>query len=110
KVLEDNHREHQQAAGEDNRHDAGLIYFERHVIARAAEDTAATNVLGALHRNASLAEGDEDDTSDDRDEHSGENDQVLNAQMSAGPAKLERGLLQEFVSCTRHARQNTGHD
>ena len=57
--LENHLREQQQAAGEDDRHHAGLIDPQRQVLARAAVDAAAADVLGALRGNAPLALGDE---------------------------------------------------
>src|SRR5262249_34469985 len=57
-VREDNHGEHEQAAGENNRHDAGLVDFERHVVSSAAEYAPSANVLGALHGNPPLSERD----------------------------------------------------
>ena len=61
-------RKHQQAAGEDDRHHAGLVDAQRQVLPIAAEHAPAADVLGALRRDAPLALRDEDDAGDDADE------------------------------------------
>ena len=55
-ALKDERGKHQQAAGEDDRHDAGLIDPQRQILPGAAEDAAAADVLGALRGNAPLAQ------------------------------------------------------
>src|SRR5262249_39731740 len=52
------HGDHEEASGEDNRHDAGLVDPQRQVLTGAAVDAAPANVLGRLRRNAPLPLGD----------------------------------------------------
>ena len=92
-IGEDDHGEHQQAAGENDRHDAGLVDLERHVVLGAAEHAAAANVLGALHRDAPLAERDKHDARDNGHEHRRQHDEAFDAELAAGTAEFERGLL-----------------
>ena len=80
-MLKQEHREHQQAAGEDDRHDAGLVDAQRQELARAAVDAPAANVLGGLRRDAALPLGDGDDGDDDRDEQERQQQQFFDARL-----------------------------
>ena len=75
----------QQAAGEDHRHDAGLVDAQRQELAGAAVDAPAADVLGRLRRDAPLALGDGDDRHHHGDEQDDQHDQFLEADVAAVP-------------------------
>ena len=75
-------REHQQAAGEDDRHHAGLVDPQRQVLPRAAVDPAAADVLGALRGDPPLALRDEHHAGDHADEQHGQHEQRLDAELA----------------------------
>ena len=83
----------QQAAGEDDRHDARLIDPQRQVLPRAAVDAAAADVLGALRGNAPLPLGDEHHAQHHGHEQHDQHQQRLHADLAAAAAaQLEPAL------------------
>src|SRR5262249_18153055 len=114
---EQEERQHEEAAGEDDRHDARLIDAERQELARAAEDAPAANVLGRLRRDAALALG----GGDGPDHHGGEQDeqhhQFLEADVVAGPAAQGEDRLfnvatlkEQAAGSGGQAGDDAGHD
>ena len=66
---EQNARENQDRAGENDRHDAGEVHFQRDVCASAGH-FASDDLLRHLNRNASLSlREDHGESRDDREEH-----------------------------------------
>ena len=114
-VLEHHRREQQQAAGEDDRHHAGLVDPQGQVLARAAVDAPAADVLGALRGNAALSLGDEHHADDHAHEQHGEDQQRFHADLAAAAAQFEAALLdhgldQICIAGARHAGEDAGHD
>src|SRR5262249_55144332 len=72
-VLENHHGDHQQAAGKNYRHDAGLVEPQREVLPLATEYAPATNMASRLRRNAPLRLGNgnhaENDANKQRDQN-----------------------------------------
>ena len=86
-----------QAAGEDDRHDAGLVDAQRQELAGAAVDAPAANVLGRLRRDAPLPLGDGDHRHDDADEQDDQDEQLFQADVAAGAAAAQR---EATLDCT----------
>ena len=79
RLLKTNDGKHQQAGGEDDRHDARLVDLQRQVLPGAAEDPPAADVLGRLRRDAPLALGDRDHADDHGDEQHDQQHELLEA-------------------------------
>lgn len=104
-------REHEQAAGEDDRHHARLVDSQGQVLAGATNDAATADVLGAVGRDATLAQRDEHNTKHHGHEQAGEHHQRLHADLSAVEARqASSGVGPEVNGRSRHLGQNAGHD
>ena len=62
-------RQHQKTLSKNDRHDAGLVDLQRHVLASSAVHFASAYMFCTLRRDTTLGERDEHDTHDDRNEH-----------------------------------------
>ena len=91
--AENQRGEQQQAAGEDDGHDAGLVDPQGQVLPRAAVDAAAADVLGALRGNAPLALADEHHAGDHADEQHDQHQQHFHAHLAAAAAQLQAAAL-----------------
>ncbi len=112
-VIEEGEEEvgdHQQAGGEDDRHDARLVDAEREELAVATHHASASDVLCGLNRNLTLSLRDRDDADDDRDEEDGEKEEAVNPGLSSEADALLEGGADQFVTCGWHLGENTSHD
>ncbi len=108
--AEKNRGKHQQAAGENDRHDAGLIDAQRQVLPGAAIHAPAAHMLGALRGNAPLAQRDKHHARHHGQKHHGQQQQHFDAQLARSAAQLGRCLAEQLSERARHAGQNARHD
>ena len=109
-VLEEHLREEQQRTGEDDRHHAGLIHPQREILPGAAIHATATNVLGTLCGNPTLALGHEHHTRHHAHEECRQHEQRFHAHLAAATAQFPVRITAELDQRTRHGRQDARHD
>ena len=113
-ATEDHRGEQQQAAGEDDRHDVGLVHPQGQVLPCAAENPTPADVLGALRGNAPLALADEHDA----DHHGRQTGAPARARF---PSRSGRGCRptrarprasgrSRLAAGAGHAGEDAGHD
>ena len=101
----------QEAAGEDDGHDAGLVDQHGQVLPVAAEDAASADVLGALRGDAALPLADEHDAHHDADKEQDEHEYFFRAHLAA---QLHAAFLDDrrdqLAPGARHAGENARHN
>ena len=115
KHTEEPRRDHEQGAGENDRHDARLIHFDRQVLTHTAHDAAAADVLRTLGRNTALTKRDEHNARHDGEEQERQHEQVhetgitaadLQTAQTAAAVEVRVQLDDRF----RHTGKDACHD